>query len=164
MLNRLERIRSQLEIGRRVSVFVELWIIEIVTHDVAVLGGELVFAKIEMRLQSFAKSSFHFLKRHYRKRNQARSGQRKFRRVARLHERRHRHNSAFRASFFHNPAQSGRDARSDKGIAVAPEVDPWLGLNGNFIDQTLVNFEVTLAKTFFANRIRRGIEKAVTLF
>ena len=127
-------------------------------------GRKFVFTKIDMWLQAFPKGSFHFLKRHDCERDQALSGQREFRRFACLQEFGQRHDSAFCPGPFHDPAQTGGDARSNERIAVAPEVDPRFGRSDDFIDQAFVNFEMTFAKTFFADGIARGVEKTIAMF
>ncbi len=90
----------------------------------AVFGCKHVLIEIQMRLQAFAKSSFHFLKRHHRERDQSRSSQGKLRRVAGLHKCRQWHHTAFRARFLHDPAQTSSDAGRNKCVAVTPEIDP----------------------------------------
>src|SRR5205085_5241602 len=48
-------------------------------------------------------------------------------------------------------------------VGIAPKIDPWRYLNCNFIDQSIINFEVRFAKTFFADGIRGRVKKPIAL-
>ena len=59
------RFRRELQIGRRISVFVKFRIIETCPDNVTILSGQLVLIKINMRLQTLSNRRLHFLKGHH---------------------------------------------------------------------------------------------------
>ncbi len=78
----LGRMGRQLQIGRGISVFVELWIIEILAHEAAIGCGQFVFRFVRVRFDHVAEGRLDFLKREMRQHDQTRPGQRKARGLA----------------------------------------------------------------------------------
>ncbi len=73
-LDRFDRRSFQLKIGRWIGVFIEFGIFETVPDDVTILGGQLVFGKMRVRLNSFTKRGFNFLESDHGRRDQTGTG------------------------------------------------------------------------------------------
>ena len=60
--NRVSRFCCNLQIGRRICVFVEERVLKIIAHDMAIFDRELVLGAIDMWFQTLPESGFYFLK------------------------------------------------------------------------------------------------------
>src|SRR4029077_4603936 len=125
----------------------------------AIRDSEFVLREVGVRFQSFSKSSFNFMKRDHGQANKAWTSQGEFARFTGAQERRQRQRIFPNLVQYH--AQAGGNARRDKSIIIAPKIDPWLGVGYDFVEHRFIDFEFAIAKTFFRDRIDRGIKRAL---
>src|SRR5436190_24230606 len=126
----------------------------------AVVLGESVLRLVRVPPKLFHEGALHFLKSVVREHNHSGTGQRQLGLRAGTQESGQRNRAILRWRLLEQGSQTGRDAMSDKGIVIAPKVNPGRGLNRDLIDQILGNRKMALAKTFLSDRVCGGIEKA----
>ena len=70
----IRRRRGQLQVGRRISVFVKLWVFEILPNEPAIFDRKLVLFVVQVRFHALLKQSFDFSKGHVCQGNHTRAG------------------------------------------------------------------------------------------
>jgi hypothetical protein len=151
---------AELQIGGGIGVLIEALIFELLPNEPAVGGGQFVFRLLGVTSQSFSKSGFHLLKGVVREGDQPRARQRYFQGRAVAQKGRKGEGTILQRRLNKQPAQTRGDPARHERIIVAPEIDPGSGFDGDFVDQTFADRKIAFPKTFFADGVGRGIEKA----
>ena len=151
--DRVGRLRGNLHVGRRISVFVELRILEISSDEMTIVGGQLYFIRVRTVADHLAERGFHFLESEVGEADHRRTSERHSHLFADAKKSGQRQRAVFRRRFFQNSAQASGNPAGNEGIRIAPKIDPRLGVARHFVYEILTDCETALAETFFPDRI-----------